>query len=284
MRISDIDIHRGGRVANRAAHGTPHWVETLARAGYAAKGVVYGLIGVLALMAAFGEGGQVGGGQQAIQTIGSQPFGQFLLVVTGIGLAGYSIWRFVQAALDPEHAGTDAKGVAKRLGYTGSGLIYGALAILALQMGIGSGGGGGGSQQTYVAKVLSEPFGQLIVGAIGVFVIGAGIYQLYKAYTAKFVRDLKTNEMSATERTWAERLGRLGYAARGVVLPIIGYFVLKAAITYQPGQAKGVGGALATLASQPFGTFLLIVVAAGLVAYGAFQLVQAKYRRIPSQR
>lgn len=282
MRISDIDIHRAGHVANRAAHEAPNWVEKLARAGYAAKGVVYGLIGVLALMAAFGEGGQVGGGQQAIQTIGSQPFGQFLLVITGIGLASYAIWRFVQAALDPENVGTDAKGIAKRLGYTGSGLMYGALAILALQMGIGS-GGGGGSQQTYVAKVLGEPFGQLIVGAIGVFVIAAGLYQFYKAYTAKFVRDLKTNEMSATELTWAERLGRLGYAARGVVLPIIGYFVVKAAVTYEPGQAKGVGGALATIASQPLGTILLIVVAAGLVAYGAFQLVQAKYRRIPSR-
>ena len=282
MRISDIDMGRAGHVARRATHGAPHWIEKLARAGYAAKGVVYGLIGVLALMAAFGEGGQVGGGQEAVRTIGSQPFGAFLLVVTGIGLAGYAIWRFVQAALDPENVGADAKGIAKRLGYTGSGLMYGALAILALQIGLG-GGDGGGSEQTYVAKVLAEPFGQLLVGAIGVFVIAAGIYQLYKAYTAKFVRDLKTNEMSATERTWAERLGRLGYAARGVILPIIGFFVVKAAITYEPGQAKGIGGALATLASQPFGTILLIVVAAGLVAYGAFQLVQAKYRRIPSR-
>lgn len=281
MRVSDFDIQRGRAAAQRANRATSRSVEILARAGYAAKGVVYALIGVLALMAAFGSGGQVGGPQMAIDTIGSQPFGSVLLALTGIGLAGYAIWRFVQSALDPEHVGRDAKGIAKRVGYAGSGMIHGALAVAALQMAFGTGSGQGG-QQTYIAKMLNEPFGQLVVGAVGLFVIGAGLYQLYKAYTAKFMRDLSTQSMSATERTWAERLGRLGYAARGIVFPIIGFFIVKAAATYQPGQAKDLGGALATLSAQTYGTILLIVVAAGLVAYAVYQLVEAKYRRIPA--
>lgn len=256
------------------------WIERLARAGFATKGIVYGIIGVLALMAAFGQGGQLGGSQSAIRTIGSQPFGTALLILAGIGLAGYALWRFIQGGLDPEHEGSDGKGIAKRIGFVGSGLMHAALAIAAFQLATGA--GGGGSQQTYLAQMMDSTFGRVVIGLVGLGIIGAGLYQLYKAYTAKFQRVLRTGEMSAAERKWSVRLGRIGLAARGVVFPIIGYFVLRAAIEYSPGTARDIGGALATLGAQAYGTILLIVVSAGLVAYGAYQLVMARYRRFPA--
>lgn len=278
MRISQME-HGAHRAAGHASSG----IEILARVGYATKGVVYLLIGGLALMTVFNEGGGVGGGENAIQTIAAQPFGQILLIVTAIGLFGYALWRFVQSALDPEQEGTDGSGIAKRVGYAASGLMHAALGVLAFQMATGIGSSsGGGSQSTYIAKIMSEPFGRYLIGAIGIAFIAAGLYQAYKGYTAKFERELETSEMSQTERTWARRLGRIGYAARGVVFPIMGFFIVQAAIQYDPSQAKGLGGALSTLASQSYGMIILGVVAAGLFAYGIFQFVLAKYRRIPA--
>jgi hypothetical protein len=124
-------------------------IETLARLGYAANGVVYVVIGVLAVQAAFGSGGKTTGSSGAIQTIAGQPFGKFLLALLSIGLIGYIIWCFVQAIMEPENRGTDVKGILSRLGYTASGLIYVGLAVTAvrLAMGSGSGGGGGGTHR-----------------------------------------------------------------------------------------------------------------------------------------
>lgn len=268
---SDNTLPRPGHGARGSASPA---MRKLARFGYLTKGVVYAVIGVLALMAALGSGGETTGATGAIARIGSQPFGRVLLVVTGIGLAGYATWRVVQAVADTENAGRDGKGIVKRLGYVASGVIYGALAIAALQMGLGSGGSGAG-QQTYIAKLMAVPFGQLLVGAIGAIIIGVGIYELYRAYRADFMKKLDTGELSATKRTWVRRLGRMGYAARGIVFPIIGYFVLRAAITYEPGQARDFGGALSTLDGIVLG-----IVAVGLIAYAVFQLVEARYRRI----
>jgi Na+/proline symporter len=256
------------------------WVERLARFGYAAKGVVYTIVGALAVQAAFGQGGQTTDTKGALGAIAAQPFGKFLLVLLTIGLIGYVLWRFVQAIKDPEHKGDDPKGLARRAGYAISGLIYAGLALSAIGLIRGSGGGGGNSEQGWTAKLLSQPFGQWLVGLVGALVIGIGFYQLYEAYKAKFRKEMKLHEMSPTEETWATRIGRFGLAARGVVFVIIGFFLLQAARQSDPNQARGLDGALKALAQQPYGPWLLGIVALGLVAYGIYQGVQARYRRI----
>ena len=257
------------------------WVEILARLGYAAKGVVYLIIGVLAVQLAWGGGGQITGGQGALHTIAGQPFGQALLWLMVIGLFGYVVWRFVQSVMDVEHCGSDGKGIAKRVAQAVSGVVYGSLAIYAAKLALGSGGGGGGSTESRTASLMSNTWGVWLVGLIGVIVIGYGLRQLYHAYQVDFTKRLVTSEMSSTERTWAIRIGRFGLAARGVVLMMIGWFFIQAAITHDPSQARGLDGALAELAGTGYGPWVLGLVALGLVAYGVYQLVLARYRRMP---
>jgi hypothetical protein len=259
------------------------WVERLARLGYLAKGIVYAIVGVLAVQAAFGAGGQTTDTKGALGAIAAQPFGKFLLALLTVGLIGYVVWRFVQAVQDPEHKGDDAKGWATRLGYAVSGLIYASLAFTAIGLIRGSdGGGGGNSEQDWTARLLAQPFGQWLVGLVGAFVIGLGFYQLYQAYKAKFRKQMKLQEMSPTEETWATRIGRFGLGARGVVFCIIGFFLLQAARQSDASQVRGLDGALQSLAQQPYGPWLLGIVALGLVAYGIHMAVQARYIRIPS--
>src|SRR6056297_2188263 len=166
----------------RAAHSDT--VEKLARFGYAVKGVVYGLIGVLAIMAAFGSGGQTSGSRGVLDTIAGGPFGQVLLGLIAIGLFGYALWRFVQSIVDPDNKGTDAEGLVKRTGYFISGVIYAGLGIAAVRLLLGSGGGGGSNADSRTATLMEQPFGLWLVGLVGAITIGVGLYQLYKAYNA----------------------------------------------------------------------------------------------------
>lgn len=268
--------------AAQAKHEVIDWVVWLGRFGFAAKGLVYIIIGVLAIQVAIGSGGQTTGPSGALGSIANQPFGQALLIIVSIGLFGYALWRLIQAWIDPEQEGSDAKGVVKRIGYAISGLIYGFLGVEAIRIVMGSSSGGGSDQQAqnWTAMLLSQPFGQWLVGIVGAIIIGTGAYQLYRAYSAKFKEKLKLQEMSTTERTWSERSGRLGFAARGVVYFIMGWFLIQAAMTRSSEEAGGIGQALQELAQQPYGPWLLGVVAIGLIAYGFFCFVLARYRRI----
>ena len=257
------------------------WVERLARFGYTTKGIVYAIIGILAVMAAFGTGGKTTGSKGAIRTIAAQPFGQLLLILVAIGLLGYVIWRFVQAIKDPDNKGTDAKGILTRIGYAISGLIYASLAFYATNMALGtSAGSGGNSKQDWTARLLAQPFGRWLVGIIGVLVIGLGIYRLYKAYKIKFRRKLNLRELPPSQERAVVNTCRFGIAARGVVFALVGIFLTQAARQYDPSEVKGLDGILLTVAQQPFGRFLLTLVALGLVAYGIYMLVQARYRQI----
>ncbi|NJR25037.1 MAG: DUF1206 domain-containing protein [Richelia sp. CSU_2_1] len=258
------------------------WFDRLARLGYAAKGLVYFLVGFLAAQAAFGTGGRTTDSRGALTTIVTQPFGKFLLFVVTIGIIGYVLLRISQTILDPEHAGEkmDAKGISRRLGYAFSALAYSGLALTAIKLIIGAGGSSGNATEDWTARFLAQPFGQWLVGLAGVIVIGIGFSYLYEAYKAKFRRHLKLSQMSQAEQTWAVRLGRFGIAARGIVFAIIGIFLIQAAKQSDASQAKGFGEALAILAQQPFGPWLLGIVALGLIAYGIYSLVEARYRQI----
>jgi hypothetical protein len=271
--------------AKRRAEGTVHqagpWIEPLARLGYAAKGIVYIVIGVLAIEVAFHAGGKTPSPHGALAAIAHEPYGRFLLALTAVGLAGYALWRFVETFFDPENKGSDAKGLTTRLGYFISGAGYGALAYWAICIVTGAPHNSGGSTQTWTARLLSEPFGPWLVGLVGLIVIGIGVAQLVRSYTADVRRQMQLDELNPTLQKWVVDAGRFGYAARGVVFGIIGIFLIEAAVNSNPHKAIGLDGALAVLAKQAYGQFLLAVVAAGLIAYGLFQLVKARYRRIP---
>ncbi|WP_236518990.1 DUF1206 domain-containing protein [Sandaracinus amylolyticus] len=279
MAITHTDAR--GAVARRG------WVEPMARTGYLTKGVVYVLIGVLAILAVTGAGsgaGEIGGPETAVRTIGEQPFGQVLLTIVGIGLFAYAAWRLVQAILDPERAALEGgKGVAKRIGWGVSGVLHAALGVAALQMAFAGRAPREGGSESWVGEVLSWDAGPVLVVAAGAAVILFALYEIYRAWTIDFTRHLKITQMTPTERRWSIRAGRIGLFARGVVLVIVGAGIVEAGLNARPGEAEGLGGALRDIAQQPYGAILLIVVAVGLVAYGVFQMVEARYRRIPTR-
>lgn len=257
-------------------------METLARFGYVAKGFVYGAIGILALLAAFSNGGETTGTTGALHAIARQPFGQALLALISLGLVGYVIWRLIQAIKDPEHKGTDAKGLFARLGYLMSGLAYIGVAANAALLAFGSSksGGGGSSKQDWTATVMQQPFGRWLVALAGALAIGIGFYRIYRAYKTKFRKKLNLNELDSQHENWLVNISRFGIAARGVVFIMLGFFVLQAAKNYDPSKVKGLDGALLTLAQQPYGKALLGLMALGLIAYAVYLLLQARYRRI----
>lgn len=277
-------VRHGGR---RTAGEARSWVPKLARAGYASKGVLYGVIGALAAAAAFGDGGggATTGSKGALQTLRAQPFGQILLVVMIVGLLGYAVWRFVQATVDPENEGSDAKGIAKRVGWFFIGVVHLALVVYAIGLLTGaaiggSGGGSGSGAESWTARLMSWPAGPWIVGAAGLVATGLSIYQLYRAWKADLDDQLDLTEMSAKTRKWAVGVSRFGMGARGVVGMIIGVALVVAAVRANPNEAKGLGEALASIQGWTLGWLILGIVALGLVAYGVYELIEARYRRI----
>lgn len=257
------------------------WIRRFGRFGYMAKGVVYGMIGILAALAAFGPEGETTGTSGALQSIAEMPFGEVLLWIIGIGLIGYIVWDFIKAIKDPENEGTDAKGLIKRTGYFISGIIYANLAFGAIKLASHTGNAGGGdSEQTMSTKLMEQPFGVWLVGLVGAIIIGYGLYELFSGVKEKFMEKFKTNEMNAKERKIARISGKVGLIARGVVLTMVGFFFIKTAYTHDPEHSKGLGGALDEMASQPFGQFLLAMVAVGLILYGIYQIIRGRYQHM----
>jgi hypothetical protein len=270
--------------AKDAAQSAQPWMERLARLGYATEGVVYALIGLLAAGAAFGTGGRTTGQRGAFEFVAESPFGSVLLGLIAVGFVGYALWRSLQAIMDPDGEGTDMKALGKRVGYGVSALVYAGLAFSAVGLDLGTASDGGGSTDDWTALLLSWPLGQVLVVGVGAGVVGVGLHELYQAYKADFLEYLKLDEMGEKARQWTERWGRLGVAARGIVLGIVGAFLIRAALEYDPQEARGLGGALQTLVQQPLGPWLLVAVALGLVAYGLFMLSVARYRHILTGR
>jgi hypothetical protein len=271
----------GAQIHEGATEASP-WIEGLGRFGYAAKGVVYLIIGGLAVQAALGHGGQMTDQQGAMSRIAEAPFGRSLLVIVAVGLLGYALWQVVRAALDTDHQGTEMKGLVWRAIHAGVAVIYTGLAITAIRMAMGVGSGQGSTEkaQGWTAWLMNQPFGVFLVGLVGVCVVANGLFQFYKAFKSDLTDDLYLTDVGAEHREWVTRIGRAGYAARGVAFVMIGGFLVAAAIHTNPGEAQGLDGALTTLAGQPFGPYLLGLVAAGLAAYGVFALVEARYRRM----
>lgn len=255
-------------------------IEIMARLGYGARGVVYGLVGGLALLAAIGSGGQTGGSRSALRSLVGQPLGKVWLTLIAIGLVGFCAWRVLEAITDADHRGDDAKGLAVRGAHLISGIIYAGLAFSALSLAFGWGSPSGGEDQAaqgWTAWLMSKPFGQWLLGLAGTAVAGAGIGFLFRAWRGNVAEQLS---LPGDKRDWFITIGRIGFAARGLVFLIIGGFMITAAIQSSSSQVRGLGGALEALQQQPYGWILLAVTALGLFAFGVFGLIQARYRRI----
>jgi hypothetical protein len=267
-----------------SGHAASTATESLVRVGFVARGAVYLVVGWLALQTAVGIGNAgIADKQKALQTVGAEPFGTFLLVLVAAGLLAYAVWSLVRALADPERRGHDAGAVFARIGNAVAAISYGSLGIGAARLALGLGSVGKGSDestQDQTARLLEVPFGPPLVIGLGLVVVAVGAIEMGRAYKASFQDDLRTGSLKGAERTWLIRFGRLGFAARGVVFAFIGVFLIQAARHDDPSQAVGLGGALQKLSEQSFGPLLLALVALGLCMYGLFSLAEAKYRRL----
>jgi hypothetical protein len=254
--------------------------EWLARAGFVARGLIYGIIGVLAIKLTVGAGGKTTNQQGALKTVAHQPLGKALLILVAVGLGGYALWRLLRALLG--HGPEDSDSGLDRVAAFGSGIVYAGLCAIAVEIVLGSGsrGGGSGNAQRTTAGVLGWPGGTWLVGMAGAALVGVGLYQGYRGLSKDFLKDSKTEQMSPRVREWFKWIGSFGHLARMVVFGLVGVFLVNAAIDFNPNKAVGLDGALAKLAHASYGPFLLGIVAAGLIAFGVYSLSDARYRRI----
>ncbi|HEY4451956.1 MAG TPA: DUF1206 domain-containing protein [Solirubrobacteraceae bacterium] len=252
----------------------------LARAGLLARGVVYGVIGVLAIKVAAGAGGKTTNQQGALQTIAAQSFGKVLLLAVAVGLAGYAAWRLIRAAVG--HGAQESDSAGERVAAAASGLVYAALCVVAVNILLGSGSSGSGgssSPKQATAGVLGWTAGPEIVGAAGAVLIGVALYQGYKGLAKKFMEQAETARMSRGVRQAYEALGVFGHLARMVVFGLTGYGLIDAAVEFDPHKAIGLDGALRELASNSSGPYLLGAVAAGLIGFALYSIADSRYRK-----
>jgi hypothetical protein len=254
-----------------------------ARTGFAARGVVYLIVGWLAVLAAAGLGGGTTDTHGALGALYQEPFGRLLLTLVAAGLLAYALYSLAQGALDLDRRGTDASGLASRAGNVVASLSYGGLALAAAQLvvtGASHGSSSDASTQDWTATLLGLPLGPLLVVAVACVVAGMAVVQFRHATSGDFVRSLDLTGADRHQRTWVERLGRTGLASRGIVFGVIAVFLTAAALHRDPSEAVGLGGALQRLAQQPAGQLLLGLVGLGLLTYGVFSLAEGRYRRL----
>lgn len=266
---------RAEREVRQAARNAAPWVERLARAGYAARGVVYLVMAAIAARAALHHGDPADM-RETMGAVDRQPGGWWMVWALAVGFAGFALWRLVQAALDPEGKGRDsaAKGIAHRLRYLGGALIHGGLAYSAASIAMGKGAGG-----RFWSRADLGPTGRMALLGVAAVCAGYGVYQVVRAYRVDLDDQLDLSRMSAGGRRWLVRAARAGLTARGVVFVLIGWLAYKVS-RYEAAEMPGIEGALRTLQRQPYGAYLLGAVAVGLGGYGLFELARARYRRI----
>jgi hypothetical protein len=260
----------------------------LVRTGFVARAVTYGVIGGIALALALGAGSATATPNQqgALAFIAGAPLGRVALVVVCVGLLAYALWKLGQAVFGRGPEGAGSPEAKDRISNAAGGVVYLGFFAVAVRIlfggSTGSGGSGGGSSNPAhaTAGVLGWPGGPVIVGIAGGVFIAICLYQIYDALRGGFAEDVKTGEMSSEQRRVFMAVGRVGLTARSLVFGIVGYFLLRAAISYNPRDAVGVDGVLARVHREPFGTLLLALVAAGLLVFACYSLFEARYRRL----
>jgi hypothetical protein len=254
--------------------------EALVRFGLFTRGLVYAIPGLFALRLATRGHGEPITPMRSIEWISDQRFGRFTVVVLAVGLAGYVLWGLARAILDPLGKGNSARGIFARLGFLTSAAAYGAMLLFAIHLVFGS-----HSQNMnlndWVAKVLAKPHGAWVIVIVALcWITAGGLAQIVNAIRASFVRDLDTNRMSAAERGFAMFIGRIGIGARGIVFVAIGVTLLVAAQQLSPSESPDLAGGLLWLKHEPFGQVLLLTVSIGLVVFGAFSMMCARWARV----
>ena len=277
--IDQQALKRPAHEARERGRSGSGWYAWLARGGLVAKGVSYAIVGVLAIELAAGHGGTATSREGALHSLAQESLGRIVLVLLVIGFAAYVLWRVVQAFAIPAD---DGKDWLKRVGFLGRAAIYAGLTFSALSILLGDSGGSSQSGKAHktTAMVLSWPAGTWLVGLGGVILIGVGLWNAYRGLARKFEDKWNTDHMGAAARRWGGRVGVVGHLARAIVFTLIGIFVIRAALQYDPKEAIGLDGALQKLASAAYGPYLLGLTAAGLFAYGAYCLVDARYRDV----
>jgi len=278
---SNVSIEGAGLRGEARRHGDDAaespWLGWLARAGLVARGVVYLIIGVLALKLALGDGGKATNQQGALKTIADGSFGKLLLILMAIGLGGYALWRLLRAAMG--HGAEQRDSGSDRVAALASGIAYAILCVTAVKI-LADARTGSGTPKEATGGVLGWSGGTAIVAIAGIVLIGVALYQAYKGLAKKFCEDAKTGEMSESVRKGYTALGVFGHVARAVVFALVGYGLIKAAIDYDPDKAVGLDGALRELAHASYGPALLGLVAAGLVGFAAYSIADARYRKV----
>jgi Domain of Unknown Function (DUF1206) len=259
--------------------GESDWVERLARFGLVAKGVSFGLVGVLAILVAAGVGGAATDRQGALRLLAKEWYGVVILVLLGLGFAAYALWRFAQAFLDRDDEGNGFEGLGKRAAAFGKGLFYAGLAWIAFSL-VAAPRGESKNEPQQTARIFEYPLGRWLVFAFGIGLIGYGLWNGYRSFTGKFQKHMKTYEMKEEVRPIVKVAGFAGHLARMVLFTMIGFFLAKAAWEFDPNNAIGIDEALAKLAHAEYGRLWLGLAAAGLFAYGLFSVLQARYRDI----
>jgi hypothetical protein len=256
-------------------------MEGLERLGYGVRGLIYITMGILALSVTLGKSGAPVDPQGAIAAIGRQPAGMVLLWVILIGLVSYSLWGVIRAVFDPLHKGNDAKGLLARAGFLFSAASYAILVLYTygLISGASSTAQSGAGTQQSMASIMSTPLGQMMVGLVGVAIIAVGLYQMYSGFKNSFDKQFQPYAMNAQEVKVATQLGRFGTAARGFVFGVLGELVCTAAFQSDSSQAVGIGAALTAIMRQPYGIWLLGIVAIGLIAFGIYSMLSAAWFR-----
>jgi hypothetical protein len=261
---------------------TATWYVRAARFGLSAKGIVYCISGFIAVLVALDLAGQStkdAGKKQIFRQVAEAPMGKFLLIILVLGLACYTLWRWLQAFKDTDHKGKDGPGLAKRLSYLSSGFIYASVTVYAAKVLIGNSGSNGDARQNLVSTLLDQPYGRWLVGIVAAIMIGTGLYQIYRAISGKYkkyVRDALAKDVAP----WIITAGVAGYIARGVVWLIIGWLFIKAAMHANPREVGGTDRVFSWLRDSAYGSWLLGAVAAGLVCYGLFMFLRARYQHI----
>ena len=257
-------------------------IEPLARLGYASKAIVYGIVGVLALLAATNRGGAITDRSGALRAILSRPLGNTLLFVLAIGLCGYALWRVLDAVFDPDRRGTRFNGLVTRIGSIGRAIVYGGLGVEAFRLAAGLRTSRGDATRTWAARILEWPLGEWILGLAGAIVVAYGVAQIRKALVGHTHKDIDLSPVPPAMRDPLLKIGRFGVGARAVIIVALGFFLLRAAITHNPREAHGLRESLVDLVNLFEGRWVLVVLALGLTAYGIDQALHARCRRIRS--
>lgn len=277
-RLSGRRSYSTRRTGRRAANSTA--MAVLARAGLAARGVIYIIVGIVAVQIGVDHSHRHADRAGALRLVAKTPFGGFALWLLVIGFAGMTLWRLSQAIWGA--TGPDGRKASKRLAALARAVFYGAVtfSILEYALGVGSPSSSNKQSRDLTAAALHHPGGQAIVIVAGLGFIGGGLYLAYRAWKKKFLRRLRMGSASPAVRRGVARLGQVGGIARGVIFATAGVFLVIAGASAKPGQAKGVDSALRTFARTPLGPWLLVVIALGLVAFGLYSFCEARWREV----